>query len=287
MRGRCTDDKKIDVILAELDLGDDDGARAVLHAIASYPAPVPTVEQSKALAQAARGAKEARAATAAQTAQSVVAVAPARRVSMGIIMGQLHIIGPRGLVLGVALFAAAFLAACVASGGLLAASAAVPICAGLFLVYALRAGYYGVSEIEGVCPVGPAQLALARVLIASAVDTGVGLVAAAAVSIIGGQPFGLVLLSWLGPAVLLTGVALYASLEWGPATAVAVMSAIGALGLLPTGLHGGVSPFAPVGAQEWLEWKLTYVACGLVLIGITLLRLKRLEEGGWPGAAGS
>lgn len=267
-------------------MGDDEQARAVLDAIAAYPAPVPSVDQSKALAEAVRAARAACAARAAAQAEGVSATHAAPAVGFAdILRSQLNIVGPRGLMLGAGVFAAAFAAVFMFGNGLLAASATVPVCAVLFLIYALRADYYGMSEMENTCPMGPAQLALARLTIAGAVDVLVSVAAAIVVSIAFGEPFGMVLLSCLGPAVLLMGISLWTSLQWGPIIALIVVSAVSGIGLLPSGVCSGVSPFAPVGAPLFLPWKIFYAAFGLALISISLLRQEHRQEGGQSHAS--
>lgn len=279
MRGQTmknSRDSRVDEILKELGMGHDEQARSALNAIAAYPAPVPSADQSKALAEAVRAARAASA--------SAPHAAPAVGFA-DIMRSQLNIVGPRGLMFGAGVFAAAFASVFVFGNGLLAASAAVPVCAVLFLIYAFRADYYGMSEMESTCPVGPAQLALARLIIAGAVDVFVSVAAAVVVSTAFDEPFGLVLLSCVGPAVLLMGISLWTSLQWGPVMALVVALAVSGVGLLPSGVHSGVSPFAPVGAPLFLSWKIIYTAFGLALILISLLKQKHRQEGGQPHAS--
>lgn len=291
MRRHGPDDEKVDDILAELGMDGDDQARAALSAIAANAAPAPTAEGSRALAEAVRAARAAEKVRASSAARATRATQPASGANLAaatslgaVIRGQFHVVGPVGLALGLGMFAAAFALIYLAGGGLLAASAAAPMCAGLFLAYAFRAGYYGVSEIENTCPVGPAQLALARLVIAGAVDTAVALAGAGIAAAMSGQPFSLVLISCLAPLVLLTGMALWASLAWGPGAAVAAVCAVGGAGLLPWALTAGVSPLAPLGSPGFIEWKTAYAVIGAALICAAMVRQGRVREGGAPGA---
>lgn len=277
MNRRGSNDEKIDRILAELGMAHDEKARQALHSIAANPAPAPSTEQSQALARAVRASGSAGSAEASVETRAAIGFA-------AVVRGQFATFGRAGLVLGLTIFAAAFGLIYLAGGGLLAASATAPLCAGLFLAYAFRASYYGVSEIENTCPVGPAQLALARLAIAGAADAAAALVAAGLVSSVTGEPFSHLLISCLGPMALLLGLALWASLAWGAAAAIALVSAVSGAGLLPWGLSTGISPLAPVGSPGFFMWKTVYAVCGLALICSALLRQKRLQEGGLSGA---
>ncbi len=81
-------------------------------------------------------------------------------------IAQFKAMGYRGLLLGLAVFMVAFAGIAAIGGEALAVSIVVPIYGAMFLAYSLRADYYGVSEIENVCPLGPGQLMLARIVAA-------------------------------------------------------------------------------------------------------------------------
>ena len=260
---------RVDSILRELGMGDDDEARATLCMIEPYPTPAPTPDESTAVVRAALAAASGRHVSSSSSSPVLT--------TWTVMLIQFRSMGVRELALGLALFSAAFVAVAATWGGLLAASVVSPLYGVMFLLYSLRAGYYGVDEIESACPVGPAQLTLARLLAVGIADLAAGLAATCIVALGGKVPPGMVILSWIAPATLLAGVALAVSLELGPATATGAVCAIGALGLLPRGLYLGISPFAPVGPGGWVHWKLLYAACGMGLILLSMAKLRRSE----------
>lgn len=286
---------KVEEILRELGLEEDEDARMVLNVIEAYPAPAPTAEQSTAVARVAIQEGKAR----AGSEMPLASVFPERihdpesrrhRKPISIwtlAIAQLEAMGYRGLLLGLAVFVVAFGGIAAIGGGALAVSIVVPIYGAMFLAYSLRADYYGVSEIENVCPLGPGQLMLARIVAAGAADLGAGLLATALVTSVSGELFGMVLISWLAPAVLLTGIALSVSLKYGSAAAVAAISCVSALAMLPRGLDAGVSPFAPAGVVgTQTHWKLLYALCGIVLLSFALLRQTRARSAWRNGGEG-
>lgn len=265
--------RDVDGILRELGLEDDADARAALCMIEAYPGPAPMPEESTALARLAMAAAAGRGVSPSLSSPPSTSLTTWTVVSV-----QFRSMGARALLLGLAIFATAFAAVTVIGGGLLAASVVSPLCGVMSLIYSLRAGYYGVDEIESACPVGPAQLMLARLLAAGMADLAAGLAATAIVTLGGQAQPATVILSWIAPATLLAGVALAVSLELGPAAAIGAVSAIGALGLLRRGLDSGVSPLAPVGPDGWIFWKLVYGACGIGLILLSMARLRWSER---------
>lgn len=272
-RARETDGAdRVNSILRELGMEDDDEARAALRMIEAYPAPAPTPDESTAVVRAALAAS-------AGGSMSLSSSAPVL-TTWAVMLIQFRSMGARELALGLALFAAAFIAVAATWGGLLAASVVSPLYGVMFLLYSLRAGYYGVDEMESACPVGPAQLMLARLFAAGIADLAAGLAATCIVALGGHAQPQMVILSWIAPATLFAGVALAVSSELGSAAATGVVCAIGALGLLPRGLHLGISPFAPVGPGGWIHWQLIYTACGMGLILLSMAKLRRSEPCG-------
>jgi|ADurb_Cas_01_Slu_FD_contig_111_60103_length_2236_multi_2_in_0_out_0_2 hypothetical protein len=268
----------VENILRELGIEDDDEARAALCMIEPYPAPAPTPDESTAVARAALAAAAGRSVSSSSSSPALT--------TRAVMLIQFRSMGARELALGLALFAAAFVAVAATWGGLLAASAVCPLYGVMFLLYSLRAGYYGVDEMESACPVGPAQLMLARLLVAGIADLAAGLAATCMVALSGQAQPGMVILSWIAPATLFAGVALAVSLEFGPTAAIGAVSVIGALGLLPRGLHLGSSPLAPVGPGGWIHWKLIYTACGMGLILLSMGKLRRSEPCGQAPGGG-
>ncbi len=268
----------VENILRELGVEDDDEARAALCMIEPYPAPAPTPDESTAVARAALAAAAGRSVSSSSSSPALT--------TWAVMLIQFRSTGARELALGLALFAAAFVAVAATWGGLLAASVVCPLYGVMFLLYSLRAGYYGVDEMESACPVGPAQLMLARLLVAGIADLAAGLAATCIVALSGQAQPGMVILSWIAPATLFAGVALAVSLEFGPAAAIGAVSVIGALGLLPRGLHLGSSPLAPVGPGGWIHWKLIYTACGTGLILLSMGKLRRSEPCGQAPGGG-
>jgi hypothetical protein len=286
---------RVEEILHELGLEEDEDARMVLNVIEAYPAPAPTAEQSTAVARLAIREGQARVGSGTPLTSGF----PERLhepeirghrkpVSIWTLaIAQFEAMGYRGLLLGLAVFAVAFAGIAAVGGGALAVSIVVPIYGAMFLAYSLRADYYGVGEIENVCPLEPGHLMLARIVAAGAADLGAGLLSTAVVTPVSGEPFGMVLISWLAPALLLTGMALSVSLKYGSAAAVAAISCVSALAMLPRGLDTGISPFAPVGpAGMQTHWKLLYAVCGAVLLFLALFRQTRARSAGRDGGEG-
>ncbi|SMD15822.1 hypothetical protein [Sporomusa malonica] len=92
---------------------------------------------------------------------------------------------------------------------------ASPVLGILTVLYEFRAKHSGVSELEAACPYSPAQLATARLIVVLGFDILLCLLATPAVSYWQERVLWQVITSWLGPLLLMLGIALAASLRLG------------------------------------------------------------------------
>ncbi len=160
-----------------------------------------------------------------------------------------------------------------------------PILAAMGVAFAFRPGARGTWEMESACPIKPAEWLFARFTVVVADDLILMLLA----TLVVGQTDGRValwrlILSWFGPLVLLSGVALQASLRWGWLAGTA----------LPLGLWGlwalrferalflpGSNLVVLTGQGPSLLWGLALLT-GLALVWTAPASLPATGSGGMP-----
>ncbi len=151
----------------------------------------------------------------------------------------LQLVGPQTMLLSkwfvvaAALVILAGLAITNAGNGnpLLFLANASPVLGILSIFYEFRAKLSGVNELETACPYSPAQLATARLLVVLAYDILLCLAVTPVVGYWQGLVLWQVVVSWLGPLLLMLGIALAASLRLGIAGGCLVSTAVWALQL--------------------------------------------------------
>lgn len=94
-------------------------------------------------------------------------------------------------------------------------AAVAPILGISTLFYEFRAKINGVRELEMVCPLSPAQLATARLIIVLTYDILLCLAVTPFVSYWQGDMFWNVLVAWLAPLIMMLGIILIVSLKAG------------------------------------------------------------------------
>lgn len=283
---------RIAQILEETGMADDVAARDALRRLASLGAPEPSRERTAALVEAVRSSVPARKADEGAAAMpSAFARSPyvsdagdLGRVSrlLQLARSQVELMGFRAIAAGFLLFGVGFLTVSRWAGLLAAAVTLVPLFGSALLAYALRSKLYRVDEIEFSCPVGPADLALARLVIVGILDLAMGLAATLLLAVTGGLPravpfasgpasaLAAVTVSWLVPALFMSGLTLAVSLRFGPVVAMVIAALVGAPGLMPEDVLAGFGPFALPGSPGWGVSRAAYMLLGAVLLAFGL-----------------
>lgn len=122
---------------------------------------------------------------------------------------------------------AAAYAAADGTSSLIVFSFVTPVLSALGVAYAFRSAGTGAWEMEMSCPVTPVELTLARLVTAAGYSAAAGLVLSLAIW--WGRPPALVvqlIVTWLAPLVLCSGLALYVSLRWGAPAAAGLTVAV-------------------------------------------------------------
>lgn len=130
------------------------------------------------------------------------------------------------LSLGLIAAAAAY-AALDGTPAVIVFSFVTPVLAALGVAYAFRSAGTGAWEMEMSCPVTPVELTLARLVAAAGYNAAAGLVLSLAIW--WGRPPALVvqlIVTWLAPLVLCSGLALFVSLRWGAPAAAGLTVAV-------------------------------------------------------------
>jgi hypothetical protein len=141
---------------------------------------------------------------------------------------------------------------------------AAPILGILTVFYEFRAKSSGTIELEAACPYSPAQLAAARLLVVLGYDILLCLAVTPFVSYCQGQMLWQVIVSWFAPLLLVLGIALTVSLQFGIMGGCLVATTIWILQLI-------VSERGPVAAL--LFPKQTTIFADFISMGIGALLL--------------
>lgn len=282
---------RIAQILEEAGMADDAAARDALRRLANFGAPEPSCERTAALVEAVRSSVPARKVDEGAAMPSTFARSPyvsdagdLGRVSrlLQLARSQVELMGLRAIAAGFLLFGVGFLAVSRWAGLLAAAVTLVPLFGSALLAYALRSKLYRVDEIEFSCPVGPVDLALARLVIVGILDLAMGLAATLLLAVTGGLPravpfasgpasaLAAVTVSWLVPALFMSGLTLAVSLRFGPVVAMVIAALVGAPGFMPEDVLAGFGPFALPGSPGWGVSRAAYMLLGAVLLAFSL-----------------
>lgn len=146
-----------------------------------------------------------------------------------------------------------------------------PLLAVLALTQALRGLRLRVLELELSCPLSPARLILARLVIVLGYDLGLGLLMSVVLGAGAGQtPLPALVLHWLAPLLLVAGVALLLSSRLRSDLAL-TLTYSGWLALLALTVNEG--PDGPL-SIVLTTGEAVLALLGLILLGVALLRLR-------------
>lgn len=195
---------------------------------------------------------------------------------------HIKLLGPWFWLIGVLLLMGSFVLAPSVLGGERTVNVLImllPLTAILSVIHAVRALSLRVHEVEASCPTNIVETAAGLVIAIVFFDALLGLVATTALTLAHWAAFGTLLITWLGPLLLLVGISLPVALRWG--TLPAILIGGGPWGLLisiaflqQNALAGHVSLLPQTSIQLAL--------CGLsALVGLSLLLWLFLRGRSW------
>ncbi|GHO63441.1 hypothetical protein KSC_023330 [Ktedonobacter sp. SOSP1-52] len=194
---------------------------------------------------------------------------------------QMVLLGPVFWILGVLLFAMCFLIAPFLRGQDIANLLIIllPFAPLVGIIHALRTLALRTHEVEASCATNIIEITAALALAIVGFDILLGMIATVALALLNFAPFVALLLTWLGPLLLLTGISLPVALRWGtlPALLIAGVPWL----LLVTAAYMSQSP--ALDHVSLVSQNTTHLAfCGLcALIGLLLLLLLFLRGSNW------
>jgi hypothetical protein len=177
---------------------------------ATQPVPEPTPEFTQRLMTRLQTEEVAVARVSFQSRQSIIQTLRMARWQLALLGPWFWITGAVLLVLG--LGAAPFLPQSEAITLLIYA---LPLTAVLSAVYALRRVTPGLRDLEKSSPTGFIEMMTGVVLALVCFDVALGVLATVALSLVHWAAFGSLLVSWLGPLLLLVAISLPVALRWG------------------------------------------------------------------------
>lgn len=203
--------------------------------------------------------------------------APSPTVLMRVARWRMRLLGPWFWIASVALIAMGATLSLVNStaGNTFALILTVPLTGVLGLTYALRTTSSGLREVEAASAVSLVEGAVGLALALLGFDCAFGVLVTLMLALLRWVPFAALLVAWLGPLLLLTGISLPLALRWGtPATIIVGVGpwlalALGAL-VWPHGIPARLIA-SPVDHIS-LALHLVAVAVGACLLLLFLLR---------------
>jgi hypothetical protein len=241
--------------------------RQVVQWYVTQPVPEPTPEASRRLMTRLQTAEIAAVRVSLQGRQSIIQTLRMARWQLYLLGPWFWITGAVLLVLGIS--AAPFLPKSEAMTLLVYA---LPLTAVLSAVYTLRRVRPGLRDLEKSSPTGFIEMMTGVVLALVGFNVVLGLLATVALSLVHWAAFGSLLVSWLGPLLLLVAIAFLVALRWGAFPAMLVGGGPWILLMLvATARAGAVSASFLLTTQPGLLFGLQLCAAGLGAVILFLL----------------
>ena len=206
---------------------------------------------------------------------------PSRWQILHIARWQVVLLGPAFWVVGILLLAAGFLIAPLLHKqdviNLLVI--VLPFAPLVGIIHALRTLALRTHEVEASCLTNIVEITAAFALTIVGFDILLGVIATAAMALVHWAPFSVLLLTWLGPLLLLVGVSFPVALRWGALPAIL----IGGMPWLLLIIVAYMSQYPAPGHVSLLSHDTTQLALsGLsALIGLGLLLVLLLRGSSW------